>query len=196
MASKAITSKQILTPEFRVAFPNVFQPNDKGKYSITMLFDKNNFNAAPFQEIIKEVLEQVQTVVYKGQPIPQGVRRSPIKDGDVPNSENKIHFPGYYSANAGTMYQPGLVDANVQPIINQGEFYPGCYARAKVHAFWFDKDGNKGISFSLGNIQKTRDGERMGGGRAAADDFDVFTDTFNGADGTAQSIDNIMDIPL
>ena len=196
MASKSITSKVILTPEFRVAFPNIFQPNDKNKYGLTMLFDKQNFNAAPFQEIIKEVLEQVQTVVYKGQPIPPSVRRSPIKDGDVPNSENKIHFPGFYFAGTTTLYQPGIVDHALQPIINQGEFYPGCYARAKVHAYWYDVDGNKGIGFSIGNIQKTRDGERMGGGRAATEDFDVFIDTVAGVDGTAQSIDNIMDIPL
>jgi len=194
MAGKAITSKQILTPEFRVAFPNVFQPNEKGKYGLTMLFDKNNFNAAPFQEIIKEILEQVQTVYYKGGPIPQGIRRSPIKDGDLPNSNGNVFFAGYYSAGTTSNFQPGVVDHNVQPIINQGEFYAGCYARAKVHAYWYDVDGNKGIGFSIGNIQKTRDGERMGGGRNAVDDFDAFTDTFAGADGTAQSIDNIMDI--
>ena len=194
MAGKAITSKQILTPEFRVAFPNVWTPNEKGKYGLTMLFDKNNFNAAPFQEIIKEILDQVQTLYYKGQPVPAGVRKNPIKDGDVPNTNGNVFFEGYYAAGTTSNFQPGIVDAAVQPIINQGDFYAGCYARAKVHAYWYDVDGNKGIGLSIGNIQKTRDGERMGGGRPATDDFDAIETSVASTDGTSQNIDNIMDL--
>ena len=146
-----------------------------------MLFDKKSFNGAAFQEIVNEVLGQVQVQKYAGGAIPPGVRTNPIKDGDIPNSENKIHFPGYFAANTTTQYQPGVVDSYIDPATNQlkvitdsREFYPGCYARAKVHAYWFDVDGNKGIGLSIGNIQKVKDGEPMGGGRPATQDFEQF----------------------
>lgn len=193
MAKEAITSKQIMTPEFRVGFPNIWFPDINGRYGLTMMFDKATFNAAPFQEILKEVIDQVQTSVYKGNPIPPAVRVNPVKDGDLPNTNGKIHFKGYYTINASSKFQPGLVDAQVQPIIDQKEFYPGCYARAKVHAYWYSANGNNGIAICLGNVQKTRDGQRMGGGKEATEDFDVYVDP-NAAGTENTSAGNIMNL--
>ena len=120
MASKSIISKQVMTPVFRVAFPNVFTPNEKKKYGLTLLFEKQGFTGAAWlQEIVNEVLGQAQVVHYAGQQLPPSVRSNPLKDGDVPNSENKIHFPGYYYMNASTNFQPGVVDAYVDPSTQQ-----------------------------------------------------------------------------
>ena len=44
-----------------------------------------------------------------------------------------------------------------------------------INFYAFAMEGNKGIAASLGNIQKIKDGERLGfGGTAAEDDFDSF----------------------
>jgi hypothetical protein len=55
-------------------------------------------------------------------------------------------------------------------------FFSGCYARASLVAFAYDKMGNKGVSFALQNIQKTRDGEPFSGRKKAEDEFDAIED--------------------
>ena len=51
------------------------------------------------------------------------------------------------------------------------EVYSGCYARVSVNFYAFNSNGNRGIACGLGNIQKVRDGEPLGGKSSAADDF-------------------------
>jgi len=68
--------------------------------------------------------------------------------------------------------KPGVVDQNVEDIIDPAQIYAGCYAQATVNAYAYDFKGNAGVAFGLGNIQKTRDGDPIGGGRTRAkDDF-------------------------
>ena len=59
-------------------------------------------------------------------------------------------------------------------------FYAGCYARAAITAFGYDRKGNKGVSFSLMHIQKVKDGEPFGADRGKPDDF--FNKEKSGAD--------------
>jgi hypothetical protein len=72
--------------------------------------------------------------------------------------------------------QPGLVDQNLQRIISTDDFYSGCYARATITAYGYDKAGNKGVAFGLQNVQKLADGERFSGRTAAEDDFEAVDD--------------------
>ena len=44
--------------------------------------------------------------------------------------------------------------------------------RVSVNFYAFNSGGNKGIACGLGNIQKVRDGEPLGGKSKAEDDFD------------------------
>ncbi|MDB1768752.1 DUF2815 family protein, partial [Eggerthella lenta] len=60
---------------------------------------------------------------------------------------------------------------NVNPIIDRSEVYSGVYARVSINFYAFNSNGNKGIACGLGNIQKIRDGEPLGGRTNAADDF-------------------------
>lgn len=50
------------------------------------------------------------------------------------------------------------------------------YARVSLNFFAFNSNGNKGIACGLGNIQKVRDGEPLGGKSTAADDFATLAD--------------------
>jgi hypothetical protein len=67
--------------------------------------------------------------------------------------------------------KPGIVDQNVQPILDSTEVYSGCYARVSITAFPFSASGNKGVSFGLNHVQKLADGESLGGITKAEDDF-------------------------
>jgi hypothetical protein len=71
---------------------------------------------------------------------------------------------------ASSKAKPGVVDADVSPIMEQSEVYSGCYARVSLRAFAFSNSGNKGVSFGLGNVQKLADGDSLGGSRARAED--------------------------
>ncbi|WP_230228959.1 ssDNA-binding protein, partial [Allobaculum mucilyticum] len=60
---------------------------------------------------------------------------------------------------------------HVQPILDQSEVYSGCYARVSLNFYAFNTNGNKGVACGLGNIQKIKDGPRLGGRTTANDDF-------------------------
>ena len=69
------------------------------------------------------------------------------------------------------LLQPQIVDNNVQPILDRSEVYSGCYGRVSLNFYAFNSNGNKEIACGLGNIQKLRDGEPLGGRSSACDDF-------------------------
>ena len=86
-------------------------------------------------------------------------------------------YAGCYFLNANSREKPQVVDKQVQPILDQTEVYSGCYGRVSLSFYAFNTNGNKGIACGLGNIQKTRDGEPLGGGHvSAADDFGASAD--------------------
>ena len=159
---------RVMTPIFRVSFPNVFQPklnelSGKTEYSLVMLFDK--------KADLKEMKALAAGVAREkwGDKIPAGIR-NPFRDGDV-EKEGREGYKGVFFVNTKSNQKPGVVDENVQPIIEQEQFYPGCYARATVTAYAYDNKGNRGVAFGLGNIQKVKDGEPFSGRSRAEDDF-------------------------
>lgn len=85
-----------------------------------------------------------------------------LKDATYKNS---------FFVNANSTTAPQIVDRSVQPILDRSEVYSGCYARVSVNFYAFNSNGNRGIACGLGNIQKVRDGEPLGGKSSAADDF-------------------------
>ena len=61
----------------------------------------------------------------------------------------------------------------MQAIIDPNEFYSGCYGRVSLTFYPYNAAGSKGIACGLNNLQKTADGEKLGGGSTAAADFAV-----------------------
>ena len=91
---------------------------------------------------------------------------APTMNGSIVNLKpsDVLHIPG--------LGFDGLVGYRaVKPILDRGEVYSGCYARVSLNFYAFNSNGNKGIACGLGNIQKIRDGESLGGKTSAADDF-------------------------
>lgn len=164
--------RKALTPEFRVSFPAVFQPRafegGAAKYSLVMLFDEKTDISA-----LRELARQAVRDTW-GDDVPKNLK-SPFRDGSETDYEG---YEGKVFIRATSKRKPGLVDGDVQEIIDESEFYPGCYARATVNAYTYDTAGNKGVAFGLLNIQKTRDGEPLGNvTRSAADDFEPIGST-------------------
>lgn len=164
----------IITPEFRGAFVSVFKasgmkdkPDSVKKYSVRAVFLPNADLSA--------MKQQAQTAAQEkwGSNVPKTLR-SPFRRNEeldnpvigVPDDAIVMTF----SANEDR--RPGVVDANLQDIIDEAECYSGAWYRAQVRAFAYEKSGNKGVSFGLQNLQKLRDGEPLGGRMPASKAFD------------------------
>ncbi len=175
-----IKTTGVMTPEFRVSFPNLFKAkkNDlsgEDEYSVQALFSKD-----ADLKVLKMAAEAAIAKKWGDdkKKWPTNLR-SPFRLQDerakVNDEGKKVLPPGYEEGavylNLKSKQRPGVVDKNVQPIIDETEFYPGCYARATISAYAYDAKGNKGVAFGLGNIQKTRDGEPLGGRMKAEDEF-------------------------
>jgi len=172
-------SNQVTTPEFRVSFPSVFQAravSEGGdlKYSVVMLFPKTADLTPLKQSVLAAIIEKWGADKTKW---PKTLRL-PFRDGTEKDYDG--YGPDIIFASATSKMKPGLVDQNVQPILEPSEFYGGCYARATINAFAYDVKGNKGVAFGLRNVQKLRDGEPFSGRNKPEDDFDAIPMPDNG----------------
>lgn len=205
--ANSIVSKKVITPVCRLAYPYVFEADDKGKYRAVLLFAKENFNTNFLSEIVNEVKSELVATKFKNG-LPATFRANPLKDGDIPNSVGNTPFAGYFYCNVGSNFAPGVVASYPDPVRKKAdgspapmviedpkEIYGGVYARVQIHAYSYNFQGNCGIALSMDNIQKIKDGERLGGGKSGLDDFDC-PDTNEIVDnqGVVNNIDAMMGI--
>ena len=122
---------------------------------------------------IKKAIEQAKkdSVSKWGGKVPANLKL-PLRDGDIDRPEDEAYADSYFF-NANSRQAPQVVDKNVQPVLDQSEVYSGCYGRISVNFYGFNNNGNRGIAAGLGNIQKLRDGESLGGRSNAEEDFDA-----------------------
>lgn len=184
---KKSNSLKVTTPPFRVSFPNVFKPksNFEGQdpaFSIQMLFPKSKeADLKAMKDAAAKAAENKWGPDRKKWP---KFKHPIFKDGDEKDLDN---YKGMIIVDARSKQKPGLVDKDLQEIINPSDFYPGCWARATVSPFAYDKAGNKGISFGLQNIQKIKDDTAFSGKKNAKDDFDTIDFGDEGSDSFDES---------
>lgn len=98
-----------------------------------------------------------------------------FRDGDVEKEDEA--YEGAMYINAKSNRQPGVVDQQVQPILDQDEVYSGAYYKFAITFYPYNYEGKKGVAASLDNIQKIKDGDPLGGARhKAEDDFEAFNE--------------------
>lgn len=164
-----------ITPRGRVSYPKVFKAefnnlSKKMEFSVDLLFPKSQ-DLTPIKQEIKRVIAER----WPGQDM-TGRLKLPIKDGDGLKSTGAPYGPEYHGhvfITFKTTRQPGVVDAQRQPISDPSEFQSGCYAVVHYSAFAYPKKGvtsaNLGISLGLENIQKVAEGEPFGVARTPAE---------------------------
>ena len=111
----------------------------------------------------------------------------------------KDYADGSTFINVRSTNQPGVVDRIADPatgkprvITEAAEVYAGCFVRASLAAFYYDTEGNKGITFGLNNVQKLRDcapDQRLDGRKRAEDEFDAEAPSAENAAG----LDGLLD---
>lgn len=180
------TNQNVMTPKFRASFANVFRPGkameegQEPKYGVMMLFDKGADLSALKAAAQQAVVDKWGADKAKW---PKNLR-TPFRD--QADKEGDAYVAGAIFVTATSKQKPGLVDQRNQPIIDESEFYSGCYARATVRAFAYDKAGNRGVAFGLQNVQKLADGEPLGGARVPAEkEFEPVGDVGGGTSADA-----------
>ena len=177
--SKIMNPTKVITgPTTRWSYVNVWEPkanNDgKLKYSVSLIIPKSD------KKTIEKIKAAIQTAYEEGQSKLKGngksvpalsILKTPLRDGDLERPDDEAYANSYF-VNANSNNQPGIVDADRNPILERTEVYSGVYGRASINFYAFNTNGNKGIACGLNNLQKISDGEPLGGMTRAADDFD------------------------
>lgn len=198
MTTKAITS------EFRVSWPHVFkaQKNDlngKDEFSVIAIFplnaDLSGLKAIAL-EALKEKFGADQTKWSKTLRSPFRKCKEKWKEvTDEKTGKTTTVIPAGFEDGEATWInfkstsRPGVVDEDVQDILEERNFYSGCYAIADVNANAYDQKGNKGVSIYLNNVQKRRDGEPLGGKSSPSAAFKPVA----GASSSSSAADSVFD---
>ncbi len=166
---------KVVTGKVRFSYANVWQAKSingsEEKYSVSLIIPKSD--AKTIEEIQVAMEEAKQEGIAKfGGKIPANLKL-PLRDGDVDRPDDEA-YQGCYFINANSKDKPQIVDKKVKPILDQNEFYSGCYGRASINFYAFNQNGNKGIACGLGNLQKLEDGEPLSGHSRAEDDFEAY----------------------
>ena len=164
--------KNVMTPEFVASYPKLFKAeknemSGKEEFSVVALFKKGADLSALKKEAEAVLIEQLGADKAKW---PKNLK-SPFRDQGEREKDGAMpagHEKGAIFLTLKTTFKPGVVDSNVQPIIDENEVYAGAICRATVKASFYDKAGNKGVAFYLQNVQKVSDGTPIGGGKASA----------------------------
>lgn len=163
---------KVITGKVRMSYANVWEPQSvngsEPKYSVSLIIPKGDKKTL---EKVKKAIEvaKKEGVSKLGGKIPANLK-TPLRDGDVDRPDDEAYANSYF-INANSKIKPGIVDRNVEPILDQSEFYSGCYGRASIVFYAYNANGNKGIACGLQNLQKLEDGEPLGGRSSAEDDF-------------------------
>ena len=172
MANKTNSTK-VITGVVRLSYEHVWEPasvnGSNPKYSVSLIIPKSDTKTiAAINQAIDNAIRD-GAAKFGGKIPPKGALKLPLRDGDT-EREDEAYRDAYF-INANSTTAPQIVDRAVQPILDRSEVYSGCYARVSINFYAFNSNGNKGVACGLGNIQKVRDGEPLGGKTSAADDF-------------------------
>lgn len=181
-------------------FVFLFKPQQPGegskqkepKYKIILVWDEDAQATEDYKAMKRACVEAAEAKFGKDarDKIKKGKIKMPWRDASDYGDEG-YGFPfdqsGWKFANFSSNTQPGVVDRKAKPILKESEVYSGMKARCTYAVWAYDKEGNKGVTLLLNNVQKIEDGERLAGRPDAEDDFEPV----DGEDGTDDNDDDI-----
>lgn len=161
----------------RFSFLHCWEPDSvngsEPKYSVSAIIPKSDTKTIAKIKAAIESAKQDSISKWGGK-IPPNLKL-PLRDGDIDRPDDEA-YAGSYFVNANSRQAPQVVDKRVQPILDQSEVYSGCYGQISVTFYGYSSNGNRGIAAGLGNIQKLKDGETLGGRMNAKEEFESVED--------------------
>lgn len=167
-------------------FVHVFKPQLPGegskskepKYKIILVWDAETFAGPEMKELKRQCVLAAEAKFGKDarDKIKKGKIKMPWRPASDYGDEG-YGFPfdqeGWYFANFASTQQPGVVNRKAKPIVNENEIYSGAKFRCTYAVWPYDREGNKGVTLLLNNVQKIADGDRLSGRPDAEDDFEA-----------------------
>jgi len=180
MALEARATKVVVP--CRISYAHVWKPGvnrdgTPGKYGLSVLIPKEDKKTiSKIEKAIEAAIEVGKNKLAnkQGKVVVSGLKL-PLRDADDEGIDDEA-YQGMKFFNASSTSKPQIVDRRMDSIDDESEVYSGCYCNVSINFYAFNRDGNKGIAAGLGNLQKVKDGERLGGGSSAAEDFEVLED--------------------
>lgn len=175
MSVNQAQATKVVTGLVRLSYVHVFEPHavdpsQDPKYSVCLLIPKSD--TTTLQKIKTAINAAKEAGKAKwGGVIPQNLK-VPVRDGDTERPDQE-EYHGCFFINANSKNPPGVVDAQLNRLMDSQELYSGCYGKVSINFFPYATAGNRGIGCGLNNIQKIKDGEFLGGRSRPEDDFSI-----------------------
>jgi hypothetical protein len=181
---KVMGNTKVITGLVRFSYVNIFRSRafrdgQDAKFSICLLIPKSDTRTLDkIQEAMDAAIEQGVSAKWGGK-TPKNLHL-PLRDGDEERADEAPEYAGMMFLNANSTQKPGIIDKDRNEILDPDEVYSGSWGRASINFFPYDSNGNRGVGVGLNNIQKLKDGDRLGAARASAeDDFADDLDDFD-----------------
>ena len=169
-------STRVVTGKVRLSYVHLFEsfannPGEDLKFSCTILIPKSDtVTLGKIKTAQKAAAENGKSTKFDGK-IPANLN-STMHDGDEEaDLERNPEYAGHYYMAMSSKTRPGVVDSNLNAVLDPTSVYSGCYARVSINAFPYNSKGKKGVSFGLNHVQFLADGEPLDGRTRAKDDF-------------------------
>jgi hypothetical protein len=172
----------VRTPTGVLSFPQLFQAKAQvqggdPRFSINLILDKTAQATPEYQQLRKIVAATIDEKwgVGKSQD-KEWIKRMKLRLPFRPTADRDYtgyDIEGGVFISPWSKNKPGLVGPDLQDITVPGDIWSGQLARCTVHAFAYETQGNRGVSFNLNNVQITKlDMPRLDGRKPAKDEFD------------------------
>lgn len=174
MPEKSAT--RVVTGKVRLSYVHLFEaysnkPDQEARYSVTILIPKSDkVTLGKIKAAQAQAAEDGKTKAFGGT-VPKNLKTT-LHDGDEEaDLDRNPEYAGHMYMAMSSKTRPGVVDQDLNPVLDSTQVYSGCFARVSINAFAYNTSGNRGISFGLNNVQFLEDGEPLGGRTRAEDDF-------------------------
>lgn len=143
MAKIVNKTKVITGPRTRWSYANVWDPKSINggtpKYSVSLIIPKSDKKTVEaIKAAIQAAYEEGESKLKgNGKTVPAlSVIKTPLRDGDVERPDDPVYADAYF-INANSATAPGIVDADLNPILERSEVYSGVYGRASINLYAF-----------------------------------------------------------
>ena len=192
-----MNANTITIGEVRLSYVHVFKPyssipGQDPKYSLVALLPKTNTVAKAQIDAAIEAAKQIGLQTKWNGTAPVSIATT-VHDGDGLKDNGEAYgdeCKGCWviNCNANPDHPPKVVDAQLQPIINESDVYSGIYGYLNFYPYFFSV--KKGIGCGLNAMMKTRDGQPLGGSAPSVDE------AFAGISAPQPKVDPITGLPL
>lgn len=169
---------KVVTEKVRLSYAHIWEKHvafegQEEKYSVSLIIPKTDTVTL---DKIRKAIEAAKTegITKLGGKIPPNIK-TPLRDGDTDRPDDEA-YKGCYFLNASSKSKPGIVDKQVQPIVDPEAVVSGDYAKVSISFYAYNANGNKGVAAGLGNIQFLHKGDPLTSKSSVADDFDTIAD--------------------